>query len=70
MAREIDMYILNPFFIYICWNIIVIFLYALNLSSLYTVDILFLIIYLFPVMFFALLNINKIKKYQKKGYMR
>lgn len=66
MAREIDMYILNPFFIYICWNIIVIFLYALNLSSLYTVDILFLIIYLFPVMFFALLNINKIKKISKK----
>lgn len=56
------MYCLNPFVTYIVWNIFILGLYFLDLTSLYEADFLFGFVYFLPVLFLCVINYNKLEK--------
>lgn len=56
------MYCLNPFVTYVVWNIFILGLYFLDLTSLYEADFLFGFVYFLPVLFLCVINYNKFGK--------
>lgn len=56
------MYALNPFFTYVVWNVCILVLYFLELTSLYEADVLFAFVFFLPVIFLSAINYNSFGK--------